>query len=492
MKFALGIGTLVAAAFGLNTVAFAQVAPWTQLTLGVNPATRERPATATDGNVLYLYGGQSNTTTSTYANLMKFDGTAWTTLSATGSACGPRAGAVMAWDTARGRLVVFSGQGSGGVWGTYDTATWEWDPVGGWSQKFPTTVPDSRWLVGGAVYVPGVGVVFHGGNAKTVPSGSTTYISNETWAWDGTNWNLLTNAGPTIQNGALVYRSASHDLIYFGGNAVPAGPSVATTYRYDVASNTWSQVVTATLPTSDVAGTTAPGLSAPSAYYHPITGKVVLHGGQGNHGTSLASKLTWEFNGVDWTNVSDAASPNIRNSSAQWVSALGKAFSATGNSSNATRNWTLQHDVPITTVVYCTAGTSTNGCVPTIGAIGTARASATSGFTISVTALEGQKQGLIFYGISGRSIAPWGSGGTSFLCVKSPTQRTSSQSTGGTTNACDGALSVDWLAYLAASPSALGNPFSAGQLVNAQGWYRDPPAVKTTNLSAALEFTVVP
>jgi hypothetical protein len=130
--------------------------------------------------------------------------------------------------------------------------------------------------------------------------------------------------------------------------------------------------------------------------------------------------------------------------------------------------------------------------VPTIGAIGTARASATSGFTISVTALEGQKQGLIFYGISGRSIVPWGSGGTSFLCVKSPTQRTSSQSTGGTTNACDGALSVDWLAYLAASPSALGNPFSAGQLVNAQGWYRDPPAVKTTNLSAALEFTVVP
>jgi hypothetical protein len=492
MNFTLKAASLAALVLGLAGSATAQVAPWTQLTLTVNPATRERPATATDGNVLYLYGGQNGTTTSTYANLMAFDGTSWTTVSATGTACGARAGAVMAWDSARGKLVVFSGQGAAGVWGTFDTTTWEWDSAGGWVQKFPATVPDSRWLVGGAAYVPGVGVVFHGGNAKTVPSGSTTYLSNETWAWDGTNWNLLTNTGPAVQNGALVYRSANHDLIYFGGTAVAGGPSVATTYRYDVASNTWSSIATATLPTSDVAGTTAPGLSAPSAYYHPITGKVVIHGGQGNHGTSLASKKTWEFNGVDWTDVSDAASPNIRNSSAQWVAALGKAFSATGNSSNSARNWTLQHDVPITTVVYCTAGTSTNGCVPSISALGTPSLAASSGFTVSVGSVEGQKQGLIFYGISGRSAAAWGVGGTSFLCVKSPTQRTPTQASGGTAGACDGTLAVDWLSFISSNPGALGNPFSVGQVVNAQGWFRDPPAVKTTNLSAGLEFTVLP
>jgi hypothetical protein len=48
------------------------------------------------------------------------------------------------------------------------------------------------------------------------------------------------------------------------------------------------------------------------------------------------------------------------------------------------------------------------------------------------------------------------------------------------------------LAYLAGNPLALGNPIAAGTTVNAQGWYRDPPAVKSTNLSNALEFVTLP
>jgi hypothetical protein len=141
---------------------------------------------------------------------------------------------------------------------------------------------------------------------------------------------------------------------------------------------------------------------------------------------------------------------------------------------------------------YCTAGTSTNGCVATIGATGTPSASASSGFTISVASVEGQKQGLLFYGVNGPHNGPWGIGGTSFLCVKSPTQRMGVQVSGGTAGACDGALSEDWLAFMAAHPGALGQPISAGQTVWSQAWYRDPPAVKTTNLSDGLEFTLVP
>jgi hypothetical protein len=36
------------------------------------------------------------------------------------------------------------------------------------------------------------------------------------------------------------------------------------------------------------------------------------------------------------------------------------------------------------------------------------------------------------------------------------------------------------------------NPFSAGAQVWAQARFRDPPAPKTTNLSDALAFTVLP
>jgi hypothetical protein len=53
-------------------------------------------------------------------------------------------------------------------------------------------------------------------------------------------------------------------------------------------------------------------------------------------------------------------------------------------------------------------------------------------------------------------------------------------------------LSVDWNAFIATNPGALGNPFLAGQAVYAQGWFRDPPAPKTTSLSNALKFTVCP
>jgi len=142
-------------------------------------------------------------------------------------------------------------------------------------------------------------------------------------------------------------------------------------------------------------------------------------------------------------------------------------------------------------VVYCTAGTTTSGCVPSISGTGAASATATSGFSIDVAAVEGQKQGLIFYGIdnTGFTPLPWGA---SFFCVKAPTQRSFPQSSGGANGMCDGALSLDWNAYQATTPGALGQPFSIGQKVYAQAWFRDPPSAKTTAFSDALEFTVGP
>jgi Tol biopolymer transport system component len=143
--------------------------------------------------------------------------------------------------------------------------------------------------------------------------------------------------------------------------------------------------------------------------------------------------------------------------------------------------------------VYCTAGTTTHGCVPSISYSGTPSASAGSGFSITVSSVEGQKQGILFYGINqtGFTAHPWGTS-SSFLCVKSPTQRTHSQLSGGTFNGCDGVLSIDWNAYIAANPGALGNPVTPGLSVFAQGWFRDPMSPKTTMLSDALAFVVAP
>jgi hypothetical protein len=53
-------------------------------------------------------------------------------------------------------------------------------------------------------------------------------------------------------------------------------------------------------------------------------------------------------------------------------------------------------------------------------------------------------------------------------------------------------MSLDWNAFVASHPGAVGTPFSAGQLVQAQGWFRDPPSPKSTMLSNAIEFVVAP
>jgi hypothetical protein len=138
---------------------------------------------------------------------------------------------------------------------------------------------------------------------------------------------------------------------------------------------------------------------------------------------------------------------------------------------------------------YCTSSTTTNGCSPSMSAFGTASASAANGFTLDVASVESLKQGLIFYGTSGTNAAPWGNG---YLCVKTPTQRTGTQNSAGGAVPCDGTLSLDWNAFRAANPSALGQPFYPGDVVYAQAWFRDPAAVKTTNMSNAMSFTLAP
>ncbi len=165
--------------------------------------------------------------------------------------------------------------------------------------------------------------------------------------------------------------------------------------------------------------------------------------------------------------------------------------------SSSSSTWLFLHkwqgcSQPGSWLSYCTAGTSSNGCVPSIGATGSASASAASGFSIDVTQLEGQKQGLVLYGVNGRASVAWSAGSSSVLCVKTPVQRMGLAASGGTFGQCDGQFNVDWSAWSAAHPGALGQPFAAGEIVNAQAWYRDPPAPKGTQLSAALEFVLAP
>ncbi|MCC7012774.1 MAG: hypothetical protein IT454_09455 [Planctomycetes bacterium] len=141
---------------------------------------------------------------------------------------------------------------------------------------------------------------------------------------------------------------------------------------------------------------------------------------------------------------------------------------------------------------YCPTGVTSNGCTPTMNWAGTPTASLTCPFVVGVNNVEGQKSGIIFYGITGPALGPWGCGG-SFLCVKAPTQRTPAQMSGGTAGACDGVLMLNFVAYMTTHPTALGQPLFAGESFSMQAWFRDPPCGKaTTHMSQALRFTLAP
>ena len=187
--------------------------------------------------------------------------------------------------------------------------------------------------------------------------------------------------------------------------------------------------------------------------------------------------------------ISSAANWNMRD--AVEVSADGTKIAVhCYNQNNKAQPVLVDLPVPVPSA-YCTAGTSTNGCTPAISA--THNPSLTGAFScsIDVTGVEGAKTGIIFYGLQSTGL-PWATGSSSFLCVKSPSQRTAAQSSGGTPNFCDGAYALNWDAYQTANPSALGQPWALGNKAYVQGWFRDPPAPKTTNLSNAIELTYLP
>lgn len=123
--------------------------------------------------------------------------------------------------------------------------------------------------------------------------------------------------------------------------------------------------------------------------------------------------------------------------------------------------------------MYCSAGTTVQGCESAISSAG----------------LPGQRNGLVFYGLSPRA-TPWTPSSSSSRCVADPVRRTTQLFSGGTAGACDGSLRLELNGWLRAHPAALGQPLGAGQTLYAQGWFRDPGAPRDTNLSDALSFTL--
>ncbi len=146
-------------------------------------------------------------------------------------------------------------------------------------------------------------------------------------------------------------------------------------------------------------------------------------------------------------------------------------------------------------VVYCTAKTTSNGCVPAIGGVGTPSATAGSGFVVTTTNMINKKPCVLFYSSSGQAAIPF-QGGT--LCVKTPIKRTPPTSTGGNPppNDCSGAPSIDMNQFAVGGLGGTPAPYLQvpGTVICCQYWGRDPGFVapNNTQLSDGLQYIVGP
>ena len=143
-------------------------------------------------------------------------------------------------------------------------------------------------------------------------------------------------------------------------------------------------------------------------------------------------------------------------------------------------------------IIKCPANASAGGCTVDIAATDNPSLTNTTVCVVTVSNLEGARNGLILYGVNRPAgfQLPWNP--TSMLCVKSPTQRTPGWMATGNLGVCDGGpYSLDFNAHRIANPTALWSTAVVGDTINFQGWYRETSA-KTTGMTDAVEVTLMP
>jgi len=152
-----------------------------------------------------------------------WDGVTWKNLNVDGPS--PRSAAMAAYDSVRQEIVLFGGSGPGGLGpGLYFDDTWTWDGRV-WHLRNPAHKPDPRMRAGMAFDQARGVVVMVGGE------GAKVYIS--TWTWDGTDWTLRApTTHPTARRLAgMAYSASIGKTILYGGTW--AGRQLSDTWLWD-------------------------------------------------------------------------------------------------------------------------------------------------------------------------------------------------------------------------------------------------------------------
>lgn len=195
---------------------------WTERRPPSSPVARDCASMAYDAarNEVVLFGGYNRERG--LNDTWVWDGAMWRQLDST-TRPPARSRATMVYDTARRQLVLFGGYGcteptSGTTScqrnGPLDD-TWLWNGRNWTEAPRGAATPPARYHAAMAYDVARGEVVLFGGEAGTDPGDAL----GDTWTWDGRTWSQRTGSvGPTALTGAVaVYDPAADRVLLFGG-----------------------------------------------------------------------------------------------------------------------------------------------------------------------------------------------------------------------------------------------------------------------------------
>ncbi len=211
----------------------------------------------------------------------------------------------MAYDKARNRVVLFGGV-TGGLYGIILDDTWEWDGTS-WIPRSPQQHPQAR---------EGAAMVYDEADSQVILFGGICYdsvysVCNDTWAWDGSNWTQLdpdTSPPPRYMH-AMAYDKKRERIVLFGGTDSTGCQQLSDTWEWDGSDwhfRTWGEPAPRCFYNST-------GLA-----YDPVRGVTVLFGGlqffiiDGDTIVVYFFDDTWEWDGVQWTELSPLHHPHAR------------------------------------------------------------------------------------------------------------------------------------------------------------------------------------
>jgi hypothetical protein len=226
-------------------------------------------------NQTIMFGGAPSTSVrSRLSDTWAWDGARWKLLHTDGPG---RMDAVMAYDEARRRILLFGGSGEGGK---NLADTWEWN--GTQWDRVATEGPGERVHPSMAYDAGRRRVVLHGGFG---PTGERT----DTWEWEGNRWALREESGGTAVM-VLGYDIADNHLLGLGY----AGNSEVTS-MWSWTGSSWEKLRPAKLPTGE------PPIRMT---YQDSVGLILVDGG------FRSTAATWVWRDAKWSSLPGANPPS--------------------------------------------------------------------------------------------------------------------------------------------------------------------------------------